>query len=299
MRAISIAIACVLFGCSKAPEPSPPVAATAAPGPLPQSIVPYITPADISSNIGGTPLQITFRPTVADNIAKDTASRVQLRTYPDLGEVPFATLVHQPSTTPSDGPYLKDGGIAPPPAGPAVTTIDVVPKNPLAIDRWYVLSISSLPTGVTPNSMTSSSSVPKLGAYASRFTIGRTPVIQAMRGTTSGQVLLDFSENVAIDDSTIGLFLSVLDDTHASCTYIPNAAHLPTMRGLQFQCAQSMYVARSGSIKLAPGLKNDVGVPLGTLVVTALDKSSLVDSSAHETHVQLQDEGQGYRGWRP
>ena len=186
-----------------------------------------ITPGDLSSGVGTTPLQVR---------GYASASDVLLQTYPGRVDVPF-------SFAPGNDIVVSDA--------------------PLAKDGWYILGLRRLPTGGSAGSNTTTLGD---GAVVSRFTLADAAffrgvdVCRTRDGSLGG--VLHFSGNVGNGVSQQSL--SVTDVTRGAVCPIPIVPDLGMSLG--FTCGgltgdDTLRISLGADLKAASGASFGVWSP--------------------------------------
>jgi hypothetical protein len=268
------------------------------PGPARPFPTLWLQPGDLVTSTGQTPIRAWLDnqgAPVEPSVLTTVASVLELREYPSLKIVPVSLTTYNPPvlTTPADMPG-KGSTTTAPRAREERAYVEVQPKSPLA-DSWYVLSLSSIPSGVRPAPWSAQS--PPAGAYAVRFHTASQPVLSRVLLCKKAQgvhrAIFEFSENVVASTPNVGAVARV--DQPASgktCTYAnagPVAAS--SMRWIDESC-ENFSESDPWRINLSAGLASPSGVPVGTFAGVRTVQQSVRIAS-------LQDADNGCKVWRP
>ena len=154
-----------------------------------------MAPRDLTSAVGATPLQVVVdnhAQAVGQELLAPIAAQVRLVSWPDGAPIPVTTQLQEFEPRRDNGSDVFGAG-----------TITVVPGAALE-DRWYFLHLAGTPTGVDLAGVT------QLWKFAddrvgARFTPVSDPrmtwVRRCLDGTTSGKVVVDFSELVVLESA--------------------------------------------------------------------------------------------------
>jgi len=175
------------------------------------------------------------------------ASRVSLRTWPELREVSgnFRTQA-----------VSSDRG------GDRRAYVEARLGEPLA-DRWYVLRLDALPSGLSWP-MYGAQHVFSDGSFGVRFRVGSEPTLRAIRACNRGNgrfsFLLDFSERV-VAESDIASVVQITQHG-ATCRATSEAARPVGDDSITQECSP-FDVTRSVEVTLNSGLRSLAGATVG------------------------------------
>ncbi len=267
-RSFGWAAVVALVACSKSPRPAPEAVGTPPETPL---VVSFAIP-DITTDSGQTVPSVYMEQgggVLQDADVQAVAGVLQLLTYPELSAVRSQMTVLPANPPPGRNPVNMANPF------PGRVTINVVPSQPLS-DRWYVLSLSSVPSGVTTDRSGTTSDA-RLGAFASRFRPGSGPVIQNLQlcAPSSGgtKAIASFSEGVVIDNNSFPTLFTVTSGTApSSCAWqvaLPPGApgSHPPQPQVQFNCPAALWsgTPQVVTFTIQPGLVSGTGAALGVL----------------------------------
>jgi hypothetical protein len=160
-----------------------------------------IQPSDLTTSIDKSPLRIgvdNLGTPVGPAILQAVAREARLYEWPEMNEVQFSVTTHDVTQTHAPSGY-KSGEFA---------YVEITPASALA-DRWYAITLSSLPSGVTLPRYAQHETLPG-GAIGARFSPGSHPTVSAIRvcEKAGGQkvVMTDLSERVTVDANASNLF---------------------------------------------------------------------------------------------
>ncbi len=212
------------------------------------------TPADFTTLWGAQPLLVAVGngPTIDRAWLDDLASRVSLRTWPELETVPSTATVEVAAS-----------------AG-ETARVTVTPATTLS-ERWYALHLSGLPFWATAQSHTMAD-----GAYVARFSIGSDPRVSSVTfagGPSKHRLYLALSESVLASVSPAQLVQVRDAGATVACTDVSFTASTP-LDTLPFDCPTLGEFP--DEIAVGSGLVSTTGVPLVPLV---LEKADLTLSS--------------------
>lgn len=154
-----------------------------------------MTPADPTSAVGMTPLQVVVdnhAEAVGSALLAPIATQIRLVSWPEGAPVPVTTQLQEFEPRRENGYQVLGSG-----------TITVTPSAPLE-DRWYFLHLAEAPPDVE---LAGAMQLRKLadGRAGARFTPGSDPrmtwVRRCLGEGTSGKVVVDFSESVMLDSA--------------------------------------------------------------------------------------------------
>ena len=150
------------------------------------------------------------------------------------------------------------------------------PASPLS-QRWYVLSLTTLPPEVVPFADTAPPSLSPGEVTLSRFSVGPSPVIRDVKLASNGTVVVEFSEGVLVNPTRVPLPVNVTTPDHAACTLMPtDFPNLSTQIG--FKCSPLAWSGQQVHLEVSPGLAGAGGVPLGVLRDKACAASPLTQT---------------------
>ncbi len=294
----------LVASCSRAPEPTSQTTPTGSfPPPTPDTRL-KLTPADLLTDVSFTPIRVNLpvnllKPAELDALAK---TGVHLRTYPELVDVPFTTVVFPGSTGSvgnGNGPVPKDAS-SPTWDPPQDAYIELNPKSPLTGSSWYVVSADNLPASLAKPSRAILKGEPN--AYAARFATGSFPILKAVAVGEDGRVLLGFSEGVVVDEGTIGANLQVLDDALKPCVYvprgIPNGPPVFSTTGVGYKCSPSAFKGQRVRVDAKVALKTQGGATLQALDATSTTTQGLLRPLG-VIDVTLSYESKSWVSWSP
>jgi hypothetical protein len=149
-----------------------------------------LEPMDMMTAVGNSPLHVLVSKlgtADASDVLERVAAAVQLRTWPELDEVPTTT--SQSVEGPGAGDQAGYGHVY------------LQPSTPLT-DRWYALVLESVPSGVDLPAFASVHTTDS-GKHVARFRVGSEPVVTGLRvyakEAQKQVVYVDFSERVVGD----------------------------------------------------------------------------------------------------
>jgi len=175
------------------------------------------TPADMTTLWGGPKLRVAVSagPSLDKTWLQDLATRMSIRTWPELEEVSTSNTV--------------DATIS----SSEVGAVSIVPSGNLA-DRWYALRLSAPPFWVA----TPTTHVAPDGSYVARFRIGSEPKIASVTfagGTSKHRLYLAISEPVTSKQSPAAILQVQYAGAQVTCTDVGFVANQP-MQMLSFDC---------------------------------------------------------------
>lgn len=231
------------------------------------------TPDDLTTSTGTSELSV-----FADNglnavdsaLLEAVAAKVELRTYPELSPVAFTTMMRGPQAGPE----------------PTRSSIVVTPNVPLE-DRWYVLSVSALPSGsVEAFANTALHHTAALGVVVSRFRPGSAPVLRGVslcQKSAASRIVVDFSEGVTME--TLATRLHAGD---GSCTLVSETGVAAVQPQIFFDCSASMATANRIHVTMQSGITSATGVVAGILDPNAATNDTVVTTSAVDEDITFQ-----------
>ena len=214
------------------------------------------TPPDQTTLWGEQKLRVAINsgPALDKTWLRDLATRLSVRTWPEMEDVPSTNTVEA-------GISSSDNG-----------AISIAPISKLA-DRWYVLRLSAPPfwlakpaTHVAPD-----------GSYVARFLTGSQPKVVSVTfagGPNKHRLYMGLSESVTANQAPTGIVQIRNGGSPVACTDVGFAANKP-MQSLSFDCP-SLSVFPD-EIIIGVGLVSTTGV---ALVPVTLAKSDLSLSSS-------------------
>ena len=285
----------VAFGCSKAnsdsstPDSSTddsslsPATDASSNFNTPPTIRLTMTPGDLLSDVGGTPMMLRLDhlgANVPDSAVVGVTAAIKLRVYPELTPVPFTQ-----SASPSG-----DDETAP-------RNIMVFPTGALSQAGWYVLSVDTVPDGVTPYSDTTPN-LPQIGVGVGRFSVGSSPLLRLIQLASNGKVIVNFSEGILASPSQVAAALTVATSDSAMCSLLPTDFPNPSMQ-VGFQCAAIAWQTKHIHFVLGAGLKTPKGVALGYMHTSATSGATLIglDTLTQDVDFSSLPEASNVRSW--
>ncbi len=243
----------------------------------------YITPDDLTTHVGVTPIRLSFSDAPDDESLAGLRANVQLQTYPDLVSVPISTTVQ----------IVTDDGQPATSATPLVNKyVFVTPRVALPTgaargsEQWFIVSIKALPRGFASGNPIPNPS-PLSAAQVSRFGMGSQPVIREVKLGASGRVEIPLSEGVLVDPKTIGSTLRISSVDGAACTFVPIPGGSREYTTIDFDCAASVWSTMAIHIELQPGLRSATGIPLGVIWDRPCVESGVSDPSGFSGDVDF------------
>jgi hypothetical protein len=211
-------------------------------------------PTDMTTLWGDQALRVTVDsgPPLDQAKLDDLASRITLRTWPELDIVPS-------TTTASAGSSDSETG-----------RVNVAPTSKLS-QRWYALHISSLPYWANAQSHTTED-----GAYVARFAVGSDPRVTAVTfagGPSKHRLYIAPSESLVASVSPATLVQVRQAGASVVCTDVGFTANAPLAQ-LSFDCPTLGQFP--DEIAIGSGLASTTGAALLPVV---LKKADLVFSS--------------------
>ncbi len=150
-------------------------------------------PSDLTSAIEKSPLRVgvdNLGAPIGIELLNALAAAIHLYEWPEMREVKFSFTVNDVTggTRAADGYPKTDQAY-----------VEIIPAAPLD-DRWYAMTVSSLPTGISAPRLAWHETLPD-GTLGVRFSPGSHPTLAAVRVCDKGDgntvVLADFSERVS------------------------------------------------------------------------------------------------------
>lgn len=257
-----------------------------------------ITPADLLTQTGFTPIRISFGGSNQEALLQQVATKVKLRTYPELVAVPFTPVIHAADPGVDTGTYGKDAAVGP--AYDYSNWVELTPQKPLDPARWYVMSFDALTTsdGFIDERTLVVPGEPK--QYGARFCPGSAPIINRVRVGATGAVEVTFSEGVMVDPKTVEAYLLARNPDSSPCKYRP-PSFMPQgpVGAADFDCDASAFKQSNLTVTLTQGLKNPDGAALSWFDGSATTSSALTTNQGARVMKFTADCGSGCLRWTP
>jgi hypothetical protein len=206
-------------------------------------------PADMTSLWGDRALLVTVGtgPTLERARLDELATRIMLRTWPEMEPVPSTSTVEVAASASE------------------TARVTLTPGSTLS-ERWYALHLSGQPFWATVQSHSTAE-----GAYVARFSVGSDPRVSLVTfagGPSKHRLYIALSESVLATLSPAGLVEVRQDNVSVACTDVSFTINAP-LSTLSFDCPSLDQFP--DEIQIGAGFVSTTGIDLSPVILKKTD----------------------------